>query len=407
MAKRRKEKDEEEEKSFKMPKFDEENFLKRERRNIKATLISTFFGAVMALICFGFWVLMGSGNDLRWPLVFLVGIVNAAFIRYIFLRINLDLTEFTGRNWFGSYAIYFFSWLVIFILIVNPPFYDEEPPRVEVAVLPGVQEPGGDVLIVAKITDNVGIDKNNIQFDLTYPDGSSDSPDFQFRNDVFRFNYANLNNLMGEHNFLLLVTDSNGLKTEYKYSFTYANDTLTIISTIIPNMRSGDSITIKADERISKDNFKVYYRVDNGTEINVNRRYKEYKDEYETSPKYIGWKEQTNVTVKLYAEVIHYFQNIFDDDGNVEKFSNIVENNDEYIFSTGSDSSIGFTAGPLEYNCTYALRGEGQPSGTINYSLPCPSYVATPGFEALIFIISLMVVVLIFRYRKKNRRNQK
>ena len=35
MAKRRKEKDEEEDKPFKLPKFDEEAFLKREKRNIK------------------------------------------------------------------------------------------------------------------------------------------------------------------------------------------------------------------------------------------------------------------------------------------------------------------------------------------------------------------------------------
>ena len=40
MAKRRKEKDEEEDKPFKLPKFDEEAFLKRERRNVKSTFIS-------------------------------------------------------------------------------------------------------------------------------------------------------------------------------------------------------------------------------------------------------------------------------------------------------------------------------------------------------------------------------
>ena len=64
MAKRRKEKDEEEDKPFKIPKFDEEAFLKRERRNIKATFISFLFGILMALVCFGFWALMGK-NDLK------------------------------------------------------------------------------------------------------------------------------------------------------------------------------------------------------------------------------------------------------------------------------------------------------------------------------------------------------
>ena len=80
MAKRRKEKDEEEDKPFKIPKFDEKAFLKRERRNIKTSFISFLFGGFMALICFGFWLLMGNDVPLRWELVFLVGIVNADII---------------------------------------------------------------------------------------------------------------------------------------------------------------------------------------------------------------------------------------------------------------------------------------------------------------------------------------
>ena len=139
MAKRRKEKDEEEEKPFKIPKFDEEAFLKREKRNIKATFISFLFGILMALICFGFWALMGK-NDLRWPLVLLVAVANAAFLRVIFMRMNIDLTDFGRKNWFGSYAIYFITWLIVFIVLVNPPFYDDEAPRIQVSVLPVIQE---------------------------------------------------------------------------------------------------------------------------------------------------------------------------------------------------------------------------------------------------------------------------
>ena len=89
MAKRRKEKDEEEDKPFKMPKFDEEAFLKRERRNIKITFFSFLFGIIMAVVCFGFWALMGP-NDLRWELVLLVGVIYALSMRYIFLRLNFD-----------------------------------------------------------------------------------------------------------------------------------------------------------------------------------------------------------------------------------------------------------------------------------------------------------------------------
>ena len=108
MAKRRKQNEEEkEDKTFKVPKFDEETYLKRERRNIKATFLAFLFALLMAFICFGFWALMGSGTDLRWLLVFLVCIANAAFIRYIYQRFNIDISDFTKKNWFLVYGTNF------------------------------------------------------------------------------------------------------------------------------------------------------------------------------------------------------------------------------------------------------------------------------------------------------------
>jgi hypothetical protein len=75
MAKRRKEGTEEEEKfDFQIPKFDEEAFIKRERRNIKTLFIAFLFGLLIAVICFGFWAAMGE-NFLRWELILLVGVV--------------------------------------------------------------------------------------------------------------------------------------------------------------------------------------------------------------------------------------------------------------------------------------------------------------------------------------------
>ena len=80
MAKRRKEKTEEEEIDFKFPKFDEEGFLRRERRNIKTTFISFLFGVVIAIISFGFWILL-SGNTWRWLLVLLFGVFTASWLK--------------------------------------------------------------------------------------------------------------------------------------------------------------------------------------------------------------------------------------------------------------------------------------------------------------------------------------
>lgn len=413
MAKRRKEKDEGEDKPFKIPKFDEEAFLKRERRNIKTTFISFLFGSLMALVCFGFWVLMGK-NDLRWELVLLVGVINAAFLKYIFLRLNIDFSDFGRKNWFGSYAIYFFTWLIAFIVIVNPPFYDDETPRVEVAVLPGMQELGGNVIIVAKITDNADVDKSSITLDINDPEGNSTTLSPSFDGTISSFTFENTGNILGEFSYTLTAKDTNGQATKKTGSFSYDTDIIEITSSRFENITSGDDITIEANEEISAKNFRLYYRLNDGDEINVNRKYLEIRAEYETSPEYEGWAENSNYNMTLYAEVSHYFTNIN------KKYNNTVMEATIYEFSTSTASKIGSETPPMPWNWSkpkdkqapvllnydhYDIDGDQNPNNDI--LLPHPRAVFAPGFEVLVFLISLVVVVLIFKKRKKNRRKQK
>ena len=88
MAKRRKEKSEEDEVDFKLPKFDEKKFLLRERRNIKVTFISFLFGFIIAILSFGFWSLL-SESPFRWELVLLFCIFTGSWLRYIFTKLNI------------------------------------------------------------------------------------------------------------------------------------------------------------------------------------------------------------------------------------------------------------------------------------------------------------------------------
>ena len=395
MAKRRKEKDEEEDKPFKLPKFDEEAFLKRERRNIKSTFISFLFGGLMALICFGFWALMDK-HDLRWPLVLLVAAINATFLKYIFIRINLDLTDFGRKNWFGSYAIYLLSWLIIFMILVNPPFYDDEAPRIEVAVLPGMQEPGGDVVILAKITDNAGIEKQDITFSI---DGEAVSPSaIHYIDNIFRYNYEGPNNITDDedHDFTLTVKDHSGHSKVEKGSFIFSNDTIYLA---LPE--SGETVKAASDIKfgVKTDVWRVYYKVNDGEEINTTQQ-TDRTDFYITSPEYQGWAVGDNITVNVTAVIVYNFENhlLKDDEGNllVDKngnaiaywFVNYINDTSTYRFDVADESTIG------QKETEKAL-------------LPRARIVAAPGFEALVFLISLVVVVLIFKYRKKDRRNQK
>ena len=381
MAKRRKDKDEEEDTSFKLPKFDPEAFLKREKRNIKTTFISFLFGIVIAAISFGFWVLL-SGQAIRWPLVLLLGIVTGSWLKYLFIKFKVDLTGFTKTNWFSSYMIYFFTWLVVLMVIVNPPFYDEEKPNVTLVILPEMQEPGGTVMILAKITDNTGIDKQDITF--TVDDKSISSDDFDFIDNVFRYTYESNATLSGDetYNFKLTAKDSSGHKTEKTGSFTFSTSTLTVpeppgVGTS-PGPEVGYATTIKIDSKAEVN--RVYYTID-GSSKEINATYNKDDGLYTTKPIKNGWPSNGSaVKIKPYAQVVYYFENIN------EKFSNTIVDTSVYYFNVTKDPSIGTEA-------------------NVEIGLPTAHYVKSPGFETLALLVSLGAVVLIFKYRKKHRRN--
>ena len=396
MAKRRKEGTEEEAQfDFQIPKFDEEAFIKRERRNIKTLFIAFLFGLLLSVICFGFWVLMGN-NFLRWELVLLVGVVNSIWIKYIFLKLNIDLTDFGRKGWLTTYAMYFFTWLLVLIVLVNPPFYDGEAPHVEMVTLPGIQEPGGTILFAAYIVDNVGVNKAGIKFMITDPNGTVHTPEFSYENNIFRYTYENPSNLSGTYNYTAIVSDVNDQKTTITGSFTYVEDVLGITSSSRFGITSGDPIIIKADERISKYNFRVYYKINNGRDINVDQQEEGDREKYETSAEFKGWTANSTMTVQLYGEARHYFLNI------PEKFSNTVRDTTEYEFSTANDQNIGTEEPLVEWNYTLASLRKSQLPNTLNYALPYPiSIGSTPGFEVVVLILSIVIVVFLFK-RKKN-----
>ena len=373
MAKKRKEKEDEKELDFKKPKFDKEKFINTEKQKIKITVLSFIFGIAISFISFGFWILL-RGNDFRWELVLLFGIFTAAWLRYIFIKLNIDFTDLGRRGIFTSYAIYFFSWLLILIVLINPPFYDDEAPMIELATLPSSQEIGGTVKIIAKITDNSGIE--NINFALIYPDGKDyQIEDYNFENNIFTYTFENNNNIIGEFNYKLSATDYSGLESNDNVgigSFKYDNDTIKLVD-------PSDGEEVKYVTNIIFDLIvdfdRLYYTVDNGSEINVT------KDDnfYKTTPVYKGWKVKENATVRAFAEVIHYFEN-----SDVE-FNNTIIDNSIYHFNVIDDQKIGSEEPPI-------------------ISMPQPKIIQVPGFEIIVFIISMVFLIIILKYpRKKSK----
>jgi hypothetical protein len=378
MAKKRREKDEEEDIDFKIPKFDEEKFLKKERKNIKTNYLSFILGILISIISFGFWILL-SGNPLRWELVLLFCVFNGSWLRYIFTRFGIDLTDFSRKNWFTSYAIYFFTWFLILLVLVNPPFYDDEAPLIETATLPNMQEIGGTVKIVARIVDNVRVEKDGINFNLIYPDGTNITPDFSFNENIFLYVYENPDNITGSYRFTITAKDTNNIKSKIiEESFSYSNDTIKIASPANTENQPGPIVTYADPIRfdVQAEVSRLYYRVDDSVEINVTSE----GDYYETTPKQVGWIKGENVTVKAYAEIIFYFKNL------QKQYNNTIEDTSEYYFQVTDDTQTGTEPSP-----EVKIKG--------------PGIYLVPGFELIIFIISFIIVVFIFKKSKKNKNN--
>ena len=391
MAKRRKEKDDEEEVDFKLPKFDEKSFIEKEKEKIRSTIIAFIFGVVIAIISFGFWALL-TNSPLQWTLVFLFGLFNGSWLRYLFARFNINEAILERRGQFTTYAIYFLTWLFVLIILINPPFYDGEAPNIKAVTLPNIQEMNGTIDIVALINDNSNIKNNEVEFTVFFEDEIILDETIQLHDNIFNYTFENNNHNLGSFSYEIIAEDNTGKTNTFQGFFTYDENALSITSSRFTDLRSGDTIVIDADEDIYPENFRVFYIINNETEINVNRDDVNNKDRYETSPEFEGWREQKNHTVRVYAEVIHYFSN------NPQRYSNIVMDNTVYTFTTGEDSNIGQETPLLTYNCTKGKTG----GEYINYRLPCPTTITVPGFELLILCIALLVVILFFKYKKNH-----
>jgi len=128
------------------------------------------------------------------------------------------------------------------IILVNPPFYDDEAPFVDETVLPGVQELGGTVNIVAKITDNAGVSKSSIQLEITDPDENVTTltpTNFEHDDMVVTFTFENTENLLGDFTYKLTAKDVSGKTQEKTGTFTYSSDVMEITSSRFVNITKG------------------------------------------------------------------------------------------------------------------------------------------------------------------------
>jgi hypothetical protein len=181
LAKKRRQKTEKkDEYDFKLPEFDEHEYIALELRKSKLAFIAFFFAILVVVITFLFYTV--TYPDWRGPIV--LGLLAVVALPFIINLLKLDTTDFDWKNWFGAGAIYILSWLAIFILVCNPPFSDFADPEIddEFSYIKSGSDPNNwsqldledslplispvKIKVRAKITDNNEIDDDSVKLTI-------------------------------------------------------------------------------------------------------------------------------------------------------------------------------------------------------------------------------------------------
>ena len=159
---------------FKKPDFDEKEYMRKELLNAKVGIITFFYAIPFGVVS---WQLTLADLSIFGFLVVIMGILS---LRYVYPYLGIDVEKFEKKTWFGNGAVLVFTWLSIWVLLLNPPFSDMASPditdvqvlgssvnwtkvsRGTIESLPAL--PGDDnVRIKAKVVDNVGISRVEIR----------------------------------------------------------------------------------------------------------------------------------------------------------------------------------------------------------------------------------------------------
>lgn len=163
---------------FKRPEFDEREHMKKELVNAKVGIITFFYGLPYAVAS---WQLALAGLAIFGLMAVIIGILS---LRYIYPLFGIDVEGFEKKTWLGNGAVLVFTWLSVWILLLNPPFSDLAKPTISSVQVSGdgvswekvtrdsnvdvklnITSGQGDLTIKAKITDNVRVSKVDMEIE--------------------------------------------------------------------------------------------------------------------------------------------------------------------------------------------------------------------------------------------------
>ena len=213
----KKSKDEEEESySFKPPKFDEKEFMQQEIKKGRTTHFTILLGIAIGVLSLA----LTSVNQIG--LAVFLGFLVLLSIKSYFNLVRVEYEFFEKKDWVGAGATYLFTWVVVWTLLINPPFSDFSTPDIKTITILGVDDAGNwtlyesenaatlihageDIQINVSVSDNVGVNYVELVFNTSICSNQS-GPD--------RWDHSylwTLSNLSaGEHFISVISEDDNG-----------------------------------------------------------------------------------------------------------------------------------------------------------------------------------------------------
>ncbi len=154
MAKKRKksEKEAEEEYEFKPPEFDEKDFLRKELADTRAVVFTVVYAVALGVVA---GALSAADRAFVGP-SFLIVIGGLFSLPYVYPLAKVDTKTFQKKNWLGNIGTFFFTFLAIWILVLNQPFADLARPTINNFTV-WVEKPGNLTAIDYKANKTNGV----------------------------------------------------------------------------------------------------------------------------------------------------------------------------------------------------------------------------------------------------------
>ena len=150
-----------EEPEVEVPDFDEVKFMRGEMRALRVTVLVVLWAIPAALVS---WVLTVPPLSVS-VVAFFAGIGMLFLLKWVLPILKVDISEWKRKDWMGQGSTFFFTWLAVWILLLNAPFADLTPPLivgVNVGGVPvacgGTVSPNGyRAILNVSVGDNVGV----------------------------------------------------------------------------------------------------------------------------------------------------------------------------------------------------------------------------------------------------------